>query len=155
MSIETQIRKIADLYGAKVRFFNIREHGPSGYFRYDDQVLLIGRSKDKAEMLSTFFHELGHYYCWENGIWPSYHRWRFRKDLPIFNARELRYIVRTGLRTERWVDNWGKATMKLYYPELRYRTTYRSKESVKWYNENFLDYYRWRLNEKKIIKRRD
>lgn len=84
-------------------------------------------SKNKHVFISTFLHELGHFYALDNGIYPAYH-WYLQGPAAY---------KRTALKAERWVDKWGRQLCQELFPEIKYRKSYNTKHEVTWlYKEN-------------------
>lgn len=125
-----QILEIAKFYGVKVIFCKIGYC--SGEFLVDGKVILLDKN---LANFSTFFHELGHYYCVSNGLWEAYHT-----DLKrIRNKKEMaRKAYRTGYKAEKWVDRWARREMGMWFPEMIYVAGYGCNESKKWLHENYL-----------------
>jgi hypothetical protein len=90
--------------------------------------------KLKAQVL---FHELGHIWCYENGIWESYHQ----KYEPR-TRREKERFLRTALKAERWIDRWAEKKVKEIYPDHIYRWGYLNKENVKLFKDKHLTKYK-------------
>lgn len=109
-----------------------------GCARYWNNSISISLRQNSVSMLSTFFHEIGHIYCWDNQLWKSYHI-----DKPLFEMtqEEKKRYVRTALKAERWVDNWAKKEMKKHFPKLTYIAGY---DEVS--RKEFLNYIKKDLN---------
>lgn len=144
---EQIIRKLAELFGVRVYFFNRGDDGVLGWYNPRTQAIRISRGKT-SEMISTFFHELGHRYCYDMGIWKDYHRINYKNGRPVFTVKQLKGILKNGLKAERWVDKWGEKMMNTMFPMLPYRKGYVSKEAVRWYQQEHLSWYRYKLRKK-------
>lgn len=83
---------LAQKYGIKL---DIVEDDPDrdywGYALRPNRIVLVDQGSAWGPMIQTFFHELGHIYCYKHGLWPAYHR----------DARK------TNARAEKWVDRWA------------------------------------------------
>ena len=99
-----------------------------GSARYWNNSISVNTNQSALGMLSTFFHEMGHIYCWNNSLWKSFH---INKPIEKLTKNEKRKYILTALKTERWVDNWGKKEMSKHSPHLKYMDGYLSKESGK------------------------
>lgn len=120
------IQELAKEYRVRVFFTkNMKSRGLARYWRRSISLCAI---QPPRIMISTFFHELGHVYCYDNGLWASYHN-----EIPPIKMsyREKQLLYRTALRAERWVDKWAEHEMSKHYPELKYYTTYNDDEVVK------------------------
>lgn len=111
-------------YGVRLHFNKTdKSHGSA---RYWNNSISINPNQSAVGMLSTFFHEMGHIYCWDNSLWRSFH---FNKSIDDLSSDEKRKLVLTALKAERWVDRWAKKEMKKHFPHLKYIDGYLSKES--------------------------
>lgn len=117
-----------------------------GTCEYDTGIISLNHktlngSKNFGRKVRTLFHELGHIHCYENNIWCSYHHSTSLKSLTKY---EKGLVIKTGLKAERWVDNWAAKEMKKYYPKIKYKFVYMDKEKVKkYFHEGYLkQYYR-------------
>lgn len=118
------IVELALLYGVRLHFEKTKnQHGEA---RYWSNSISINLNQSGVSMLSTFFHEIGHVYCFQKGIWKSFH-----VDKPIEELTEVekKKYLSTALKAERWVDNWGKREMKKHFPHLQYIDSYLCKDS--------------------------
>lgn len=131
------VKKLSKLYGVRVYFYKPSRYNAGGFYRSDTGNIHISLGED---LISVFFHELGHKHCREMGIWRTYHdRDKLRGD------QRLRSIIRTGLKAERWIDRWARNTMKLYFPHHIYNAGYPGKESKKWFHNFVLASYKKKL----------
>lgn len=106
--------------------FNETDKTSVGSARYWNNSISVNPNQSAIGMLSTFFHEMGHVYCWENSLWKSFH---VNKPIEDLNKKEKRKYISTALKAERWVDNWAKNEMRKHFPHLKYMDGYLSKES--------------------------
>lgn len=128
--------------------FHAVRRNDRGYYEY------IGMDGEEyRDKISTFFHELGHSYCYNNKIWAEYHgagRVYIRNNRYYRTRKSLRIYIRTAYRAEQWVDRWAKTEMKKWFPYLKYRAGYTTKEDKKWFYRNHLNFFRnnlKRINE--------
>jgi hypothetical protein len=134
------ISELALLYGVRLHFEKTRkQHGEA---RYWINSISVNLNQSGISMLSTFFHEIGHVYCYQKGIWKSFHINKPLEDLT--NSERKKYIA-TALKAERWVDRWAEKEMKKHFPRLKYMETYLSEENGK----NFSDSIKKMLNYEK------
>lgn len=135
--------KIVQEHGVGVRFIDTGDlvsggaDIPKGYIE-------IGLDLTKPNIIiSTLFHELGHFYCYDKNIYKEFHHGFFRTDI---TEEQFKSMLRTAIKAERYVDEWAKKKMKEHFPHLRFTYTYRAKNSKKWVND-----YLYSSFEKPII----
>jgi len=129
---ETTVRRIKELardYRVKL-FFN-KKTDSLGQARFWARSISVNRDLAPRQMLSVFFHELGHIHCHEHGKWSSYHNVKPNDEL---TERERELMVRTAVKAERWVDGWARAEMAKHFPGVEYFTNYGDRSVA----ENFL-----------------
>lgn len=112
------------------REYDIRVHftksmPDAGCARYWNNSISISSKQSAIGMISTFFHEVGHIFCWKNSLWTSYH---INKPIEHLTQSEKQKFIRVALKSERWVDNWAKIEMKKHFPKIQYLNGYRSFE---------------------------
>jgi hypothetical protein len=131
MSLKQELRGICRLYGVNYRLIKLKGRG--GY--YDDRnatvYISVSNLEDRLWILSSIFHEIGHHYCVENGLFKIYH------DEKLDNKDEIRAYLRTAYRAELFVDKWAQKEFKIWYPELKYMTCYRTKAEKNWLYNRF------------------
>lgn len=119
------------------REYNIRVHFVKtgtdyGSARYWNRSISININQTRSAMISTFFHELGHIYCWEKKIWKSFH---VNKPLQyLTKSQKLKYL-RTALKAEKWIDRWAEKEMKKHFTKIKYINSYDNinrNEFTKW-----------------------
>lgn len=104
-------------------------HGYSRYWNNSISINVVNQSP--IDIISTFFHEIGHIYCWNNNLWSSYH---VNRPLIELTERERDLYIKTALKAERWVDRWARREMSKHFSTIEYNPGYLSKES----GENFV-----------------
>lgn len=80
------------------------------------------------EFWSLIYHEVAHIKCLREGKYKRYHSACTPKD----------YMLRYGLRAERYVDSIGEKIMKEYHPELKYISFYQKQEDVQFF-KNYIE----------------
>ncbi len=126
-------------YGLKEILWDKRK-GIKYYGRcwYEKGVVYLNYDKlydNEKRKLQVLFHELGHIYCYRNKIWKSYHtRPRTRQ--------QKRKLIATGLKAERWIDNWAEKEIRKYIPGFIFVKGYNNKEKVKYYREEYLGQFK-------------
>jgi hypothetical protein len=136
--INKLIVELSKEYEVRLHFKN--DGGNSGCARYWGNSISININQSCVGMLSTFFHEMGHIYCFENSLWKSYH---VNKPFEHLTKEEKSKFIRVALRAERWVDNWAKVEMNKHFPHLKYQDSYLSKED----GQEFMDEIKKMLND--------
>lgn len=117
------LRQIASFYGCRVRF--IRKHG--GF--YHGEFIEVGRGNTLSEILSIFFHELGHFKNWKTGKFAVYHdpKSKILKQIPDLWKR-----VRYALRAEIYTEKVGRELQREWFPGIRYHAFYK-RNAVSFY----------------------
>ncbi len=121
-TIRKLLQELASEYGIKIRF--TESLNGDGEARFWNNSISINTKQSPRGMLSTFFHEAGHIYCWNNSLWRSYH---INKSVETLTKQEKENYLKTALRAERWVDKWAKKEMSLHFPDIKYMDGYLSK----------------------------
>lgn len=130
MNIRRKLRRIAASYGIKITFRYL--DGTMAGFMSRTKPIFIALEKRLTEhqIISTFFHELGHFVDRAEGKYAKFY-------LITTMKRDKVYLRRNALRAELHADATGKKLMKSYFPELRYLKAYGTKKA-----RQFLkDYY--------------
>lgn len=120
------LHELSNHYNIRLHFTESMGKYDHGCARYWVNSISISKKQSSRSMISTFFHEMGHIYCFENGLWKSFHINKSIEDLTRSEA--LKYL-RTALKAERWVDNWAKKEMKKHFPKMKYIPGYDSDQS--------------------------
>jgi hypothetical protein len=110
---------LSNHYGVKVDFVDDWDYGSCYYW---ENRMEISINQTKKQMISTFFHELGHLYCYNNNIWKSCHSTILPENVSTY--------IRCFLKSERWIDNWAHNEVKKWFPKHRYVKTYYNKEGI-------------------------
>lgn len=116
MTVEAFARHLCHLHGAKLR---IRSKPGNEYGEVDLETRTITiRPGRRSRWLGTLFHELGHLYAMERGIYPIYHK---PHCSPAY-AKRFAYLA------ECKVDEIGAYLMSCYFPDETYEYWYRDNE---------------------------
>lgn len=120
---------LANEYGVSVQFRKNNVPNRLKKWKVDGQakcrdklIILYAEFKTREDMLSCFFHELGHIYCYTNKIWRVYHR----------DRRNKRSVLLTAFKAENWVDKWAEKMFKQKFPDLKFKRSYRTILSKKY-----------------------
>lgn len=103
-----------------------------GYITLNEKL-----KKDYSLAIKVLYHEVGHIYCYKNGIWKSYHN----EDDNNLTKKQKELIRRTGLKAERWVDDWASKRIKEQYPRLRFFLGYKTEEVTKRFKKKLKENY--------------
>lgn len=98
------------------------------------------KNTPKNWLASAFLHEFYHVYCFRNKIYPIYHRVK-----GYYNYQSIKFyedFIRTALKAERHVDRLAKINFHTIFPNLRFSPSYNSKRDIKWYNDEYLNWFR-------------
>lgn len=91
-----------------------------GYFIEPNKVVTSSKTTSE-EFWSELFHEFAHAYCYENNIYPLFH-----KDVMPYMQR-ISYAIMFGYKIEKYVDRLGAKLMSIFLPDMRYSYWYRTK----------------------------
>ena len=126
-----KVQELAKLYRVRV-YFN-KNLKSMGLARYWKRSMTILSNQDSEKIISVFFHELGHIYCFNNSLWTSYHN---NKLISEMTDRDKKLVVRTAVRAERWVDKWATKEMAKHFPKMNYYTNYNDAEVIQSFKES-------------------
>lgn len=134
-----ELKKIAREWNVRVVFRkDMKDLGMAYFYRSGDIIHVMVKNQKKRDILSTFFHELAHVYCWRNKIYYAYHRDRLEDSAKI---------IRTAVKAERYCDKLGCKLMKKYYP--RYKFVYSYNQGIKEWTKETLSRYHTYVRRKK------
>lgn len=125
-NVQEIIRSLSKQYKVRTTFSkSIKCRGLSRYWR---RSITINSTCTTREQMSVFFHELGHIYCYDNGLWKNYHLDKFPGDM---TDEEKWLCYNTAIKAERWIDKWAEKEMKKHYPDLKFITSYECPKVIK------------------------
>ena len=135
MTNKNKLRIIASYYGATLGFRRLPK-GIHGYTECDRLHIVL--DPRKLEGLSTLFHELGHIYCVQKGLFKDYH-------FPDWNSKSsIRNYSNTAYKAECWVDSWAAQEFKSIYPDKEYTRCYyfpgnpfKTQQSKEYFQEKY------------------
>lgn len=112
MSLKQTLRKLASQYDPelKVAFRAKPIMGAAGIYSLSDVRIELWSEKADEELIQTFFHELGHWFCYKHDVYHRYH-WGELNGLWLQNA----------ILAERWVEEWGRMECAKVFPEVRWK----------------------------------
>lgn len=130
---------VIESYGVKVKIVKMDYEGVRGVAKLEENTIAISpvmfELDSVDDILTVLFHELGHFYCYDNKIFKGYHYGFYKNKI---SEDELKAMVRTAIRAEAYVDKWGMVEMKKYFPDHKYRGRYMYKR--KWIKEAIVNY---------------
>ena len=140
IDIKEVISEIENEYDISIKFRKM-DDGFNGRANFESNTIFINQLifKDKSWLLQCIFHELGHFYCYRNGIYKSYH---IRKHIPDMTPEEKKAKIRVGIKAEKWVDKWAEIELKKWFPRLKYVHKYSMPENIKKYKNKYLSLFR-------------
>lgn len=117
------IKNIKIKYNVKsVRFKDVNNLGLCSYT--EGIIYLHPKLKNNLVLAcKVLYHEVGHIYCYDNGIWKSYHV----KDDNNLTKRKLNLLLKTALKAERWVDRWAEKRIKELNPKMKFYKGYQTE----------------------------
>lgn len=134
-----ELRALAVMYAVRITFYTFNDQRMGGCIESDNLILINDAHlfTTRDEIFSTFFHELGHIYCYITGKWKAYHLWKKK-----FTKNEKRAALLTAFKAEVWVDKWAEKEMGKVYPHMKFDKTYsdrrHAKRIKKWMHDNSL-----------------
>jgi len=138
-----ELKPIAKYYKVNVNFSDKLPKWVDGLSHKKNGFTINTSGERKREqIISTFFHELGHVYCKRNKLWESYHNPR---------SVSIQKVRRTALKAELWIDRWAITEMENWFPNIEYTGSYINMKRYtckKIFYENYLNKY---YKEQKII----
>lgn len=130
-----EISKLSKLFNVRVYYSKSIPH--RGEARYWNDSITLSLNQSITSIISTFFHELGHIYCYRNKIWMSYHNPKSPNEM---SELEKTLLCKTALRAERWVDNYGMNEMFRYYPGMTYTRSYHDQTGIDFLKNDIIDF---------------
>lgn len=122
-----KLRRIAKLYGMKLRFKP--SVGFEAEYWFGEQTAMVQLDNSSQELISNFFHELGHHIDYTSGLFRTFYDSRS----PLYVQRKI------SLRAERHADLVGERLCKQYFPKIKFRRSYRSPEDVQFNRDYYAD----------------
>lgn len=119
-----ELYKIASDYDVKLKFVkNLEGDGETAWWINTVYIAWRALTYSRKELLSILFHELGHIYCYRNGIWKNYHHCKNQ-----YSKEGLLKIRRIAIKAERWIDNWAEKELAQYDARCPYQAYYHDAE---------------------------
>ena len=96
--------------------------------------ILFFKDRTVKGVWSDVFHELMHVICYRTEKYKNYHHGIFVRG-KYSSKKTGKYIRKMGIRAEIYVDKKAQELMKIYFPDIPYITSYRTKEDRDWYRK--------------------
>lgn len=122
-----QLKNIAKLFKISLRLVENKDY--SGEYNCLDKTISICIDEERNTIISSFFHELGHFVDHSTGKYPSF----YKTKSPLYKQRMI------SLRAERSADEVGKRLCKAYFPNTKYEKSYLTKAEIKYNREYYKD----------------
>jgi hypothetical protein len=132
-----KFKNAVKLMQALTKIFNIKlvfahdENQSVGFFHDDTKLIMINfyLVKTNAEVLSTFFHELSHFFQYEHKLFRE-----FYKENPCgYKRRQL------ALRMELHADKHGEKMFKAFCKGMKYDRAYKTQHDFKYLKYTYRD----------------
>ena len=120
-----ECRNLASFYGVDVKFIPLAQDLCGISEHREGRIIINSDLKDRPLILTTFFHEWGHIYCYQNEIFYLYHHSDDPKDQ-----------IKFALRAERYVDKIAAAELEKYDRRIQYIPFYGGE------NEEYKDFFK-------------
>jgi hypothetical protein len=123
-----RLRKIAKSYGTRLYLSSKLEEDEGQYDIYSRNIW-VATGLDTRTTISAFFHELAHFLDHKDGLFSRF----YNSSSPMYVNRFL------ALRAERHTDKRGQVLCKRYFPKIRYKKAYISKEDIQYLKDQYQD----------------
>lgn len=122
-----RLRRIAKAYDLGLRFKP--SVGFEAEYWVNERIAVLQLDVTATELVSNFFHELGHHIDHVTG--------RFRT---FYDSRTPLYLQRrVSLKAERHADKVGEELCSLFFPKVRFKRSYRSREDAQFNRDYYAD----------------
>lgn len=101
-------------------------------------ILHAGALSDRATFYSVLFHELGHQFCYDNYVYPAYHR-ILDKAHERLTKKEIRAVRLTGWKAELYCDRWAAVQLRTLDSRFKYVGYPVSDEEREEFHDEFLN----------------
>lgn len=137
------IKWFSEFYKVKVKIVKLKDNMLGGV---STTHRIINLDKGHPAILNGFFHELGHLYCINKGLWRCYHHMKSEKDL---TKSELLCAIRTAMKAELWVERWGNTEFHAWFPKMKLYVVYDLPDGRDWLKKEVIGLYKKYLIKKK------
>lgn len=133
LKLRKKLHKIAKEYKVKLRFREFVSFGGDWYY---GTIRISIKNTTKREIISNFFHELGHHIDYTNKLYPSFYN----------SKSSWAKLRRISLKAERHADKVGQQLCKKYFPKIKFMRSYLSENNIK-YNKLYYSDGRTKLGK--------
>ncbi len=117
-----------------------------GSYYFHGQKIKINILRSSRTVINTIFHELGHHYCYVNGIYNGYH---IKKSDKYWTRKEKIKYIQQAYKAEKWVENWAEVEQKKYFPKVKFDNNFKSKKfNLLTFKKQYTNRYRKQLKTK-------
>ncbi len=110
--LRKKVATLAKQYAVKVAYKDLGDVAGETDGRGGCNMVLNETLNNETELLSAFYHELGHIHCTRTDTWKDYH------DPVLFHGCGKYCDWKECWKVERWVDRWAEREAKKNSPEL-------------------------------------
>lgn len=125
--VTKKLRRIARLHDMKLRFKP--SVGLKAEYWVGDSLAILQLEVTERELVSNFFHELGHHLDYTSGLFRSF----YSPKTPLYVQRKV------SLKAERHADKIGERLCRKYFPKVKFRKSYRSREDIQFNRDYYAD----------------
>lgn len=136
--LKTKCREIAREHNVEIKFIKGETYG---YYIPNTNKIAVGVGGSKRSIMTIFSHEMGHVFNFRNKKYYKYHRYVGKQYTKRFKTKHR--AVDYALKAEIYTDTVGIRLAKKWFPELKYKRTYKYNDAYYnyLYNKFFGGYY--------------
>ncbi len=125
LALRAKVSALASRYAVGVSYRNLGDVAGETDGTGGSGMTLNSTLDNETELLSAFYHELGHIHCTRTGLHKEYH------DPALFHRSKKYCDWREAWKVERWVDRWAEREARQSSPGLRvYKAYYEEPVAV-------------------------
>lgn len=124
---QRRIRRIAYAFGVKLKICSSKNF--LAEYECGSKTIRISLEEERDTFISMFFHELGHYV---EHVFNKYKTF-YHSKTPLYKMRLV------ALKAERSADKTGRRLCKIYFPDVKYESSYRTKDEIEFNREYYKD----------------
>ena len=117
-------KQFCDDIGVNFKVVNSKKIG--GSYVHHKKELTISSYHNKDVLVFMFFHEVGHWYCYNTSKWLTYHT---RNTIMSTNFKK------TGLLAERWCDTFSEKICNEYFTNVYCYKPYHTEYGRKYHRK--------------------
>ena len=132
LSIKQQMpimQRICDMFGVIITIVcDMPEETEALAYMSDNMIVISDRLRTRDSLVSTVMHEICHILAARQGKYKTFHC----KPSEDYTAKDVQAIRKTAVNAETYVDVWAERLTKMYFPEVVYEQSYRTKGDKEW-----------------------